>query len=247
MPGKYSLLFEGIDILYKNILTANLRGGNEESRDSASLCGLNVSKSISLLERYINEIELFNPAYGLVKVKDTNELIIKHILDSLAPLKIFIELFSNFRSVNQKTDMPRIADVGSGAGLPGFPLAIALPQCGFTLIERMGRRAGFLRNTKAVLELSNVVIEENDIEKTAPGRFDIITFRAFLPLEPELLKKLSAACAPGGIIAAYKGKKDKIEAEIAPLENYHSQCEILPLTVPFLDEERHLLLIKKPE
>ncbi len=92
---------------------------------------------LPLLERYIEEIELFNPAYGLVKVKDRRELIVKHILDSLAPIKIIRDLSKNSISL-------KIADVGSGAGLPGIPLAVCLPNAAFTLIERMGRRAGFL-------------------------------------------------------------------------------------------------------
>ncbi|MDR1058118.1 MAG: class I SAM-dependent methyltransferase, partial [Treponema sp.] len=96
------------------------------------------------LETYIAEIELFNPAYGLVGAGDRRELVIKHILDSLAPLGIIHRLLSAFPSPYN------IADAGSGAGLPGIPLAICLPDVSFTLIERMGRRAGFLRNTLAV-------------------------------------------------------------------------------------------------
>jgi len=195
---------------------------------------------ISLLERYINEIETFNPAYGLVGTTDTNELIIKHILDSLAPLGIITRL------LNQCDTLPRLqlADAGSGAGLPGIPLAIALSNCDFTLIERMGRRAGFLLNTKAVLALTNINIEENELEKTRDSRFKLITFRAFKPLEPKLLKALFRVCEPDGIIAAYKGKREKIEEEIAPLEKHCGKWEALPCPVPFLDEERHLLVIK---
>jgi 16S rRNA (guanine527-N7)-methyltransferase len=166
-----------------------------------------------------------------VGTSDTNELVIKHILDSLAPLGII----SGFSP-------SQIADAGSGAGLPGIPLAIALQECNFTLIERMGRRAGFLLNTKAALALSNVDIEEKELEKTAPGIFNLVTFRAFKPLDSKLLKTLFKICAPAGIIAAYKGKRDKIEAEMAPLCIEH---EIIPYSVPFLNEERHLLVIKK--
>jgi len=189
----------------------------------------------SLLLRYIKEIELFNPAYGLVGTNDSEELVIKHILDSLAPLGIISRLLA-------ETENAQIADAGSGAGLPGIPLAIALPNCRVTLIERMGRRAGFLWNTVAALNLSNVTVEEGEIEKTA-GRFSLVTFRAFKPLEPKLLAALFKACGESGIIAAYKGRREKIKQEMTPLEN-RAQWEALPYCVPFLNEERHLLVIK---
>jgi 16S rRNA (guanine527-N7)-methyltransferase len=174
-----------------------------------------------------------------VGTNNRRELITKHILDSLAPLGIIYRLMIN-------GGVPRIADVGSGAGLPGIPLALALPKCEFTLIERMGRRAGFLWNTKAALHLSNVTVEEGEIEKTT-GVFRLVIFRAFKPLEPKLLKALFSICKDGGFIAAYKGRREKIEQEMAPLEKLLDPSftwEAVPYEVPFLDEERHLLIIK---
>jgi len=196
-------------------------------------------KIISLLTRYIKEIELFNPAYGLVGTKDSEELVVKHILDSLAPLGIISRLLNETCAENT----PQIADAGSGAGLPGIPLAIAMPKCEFTLIERMGRRAGFLCGAKAVLALSNITVEEGELEKTS-GTFALVTFRAFKPLEPKLLKSLFSACAAGGVIAAYKGRRDKTEAELQALKDIRGKQEIIPYAVPFLDEERHLLIIR---
>ena len=207
---------------------------------------------LPLLSRYIEEIELFNPAYGLVKVRDREELIVKHILDSLAPLGIIRGLLEKSSSQNTKT----IADVGSGAGLPGIPLAICMPNVTFTLIERMGRRAGFLRDAVAVLGLTNVRVEEAEMEKLSPSAgnrgesflFDVIVFRAFKPLDDVILKRLFSLLAPGGIIAAYKGRRQSVEEEISRLESVHREAlpwEILPLEVPFLKEERRLLLIRK--
>jgi 16S rRNA (guanine527-N7)-methyltransferase len=123
-------------------------------------------------------------------------------------------------------------------------LAIALPECEFTLIERMGRRAGFLYNTSAVLKLSNVTIEEGEIEKTKSKRFSLVTFRAFKPMEPKLLKTLFKVCEKEGVIAAYKGKLEKIKIEMFPLEKICGGWTAIPYTVPFLDEKRHLLVIK---
>ena len=220
MKDGKALLAEGIEILRKS------------DEDIECLIATRKEDIISLLELYIKEIETFNPAYGLVGTNDTNELVIKHILDSLAPLGII------YRMLKGKN----IADAGSGAGLPGIPLAIALPNTHFTLIERMGRRAGFLLNTKAVLGLSSITVEESDLERVAKGRFDLVTFRAFKPLEPKLLKTLFKVCVPGGIIAAYKGKREKTEAQTALLQEYDWQ--IIPYSVPFLEEERNLLVIK---
>ena len=193
-----------------------------------------------LLTRYIEEIELFNPAYGLVKVSDRRELIVRHILDSLAPLNIIRNL-----------EKSRIADVGSGAGLPGIPLAICMPNAEFTLIERMGRRAGFLRNTLAILGLNNVRVEEKEMEKINPaGCFDIVVFRAFRPLERAIFKGLSRLLAADGVLAAYKGRRESLEDEMARLSKAAGKggaavsWEVFPLEVPFLEEERHLLLVR---
>ncbi|MCL2211069.1 MAG: 16S rRNA (guanine(527)-N(7))-methyltransferase RsmG [Treponema sp.] len=231
MSDARALLIEGIEILCEN------------DSDIELLIAPNKDKIVVLLCKYTNEIETFNPAYGLVGSRDTEELIIKHILDSLAPMGIISRLLSSLcglRTTQCETFL--IADAGSGAGLPGIPLAIAIPDAGFTLIERMGRRAGFLHNTKAVLSLANVNIEENELEKTAGGQFDLITFRAFAPLEPKLLKTLCKVCKPDGIIAAYKGRREKIEEELTSLQNLNLNYEIIPYKVPFLDEQRHLLI-----
>ena len=253
--------------------------------------GLFDDRFISLLTRYIEEIELFNAAYGLVKVKDRRELIVKHILDSLAPLSILQSKTSEsntssaisgindgkrnqiplplFGAPSQSLSGKKIADVGSGAGLPGIPLAICLPDTEFTLIERMGRRAGFLRDVLAVLGLSNVKVEEAQMEKLSiskTGLFDIIVFRAFKPLNSAILNGLLRLLAPDGIIAAYKGRRQSIEEEMNQLFEAANKStkrksitalsreqvpmeqvpwEQVPLEVPFLEEERHLLLIKK--
>ena len=208
---------------------------------------------LSILTKYIDEIELFNDAYGLVKVKDRQELIVKHILDSLAPLQILRRLLTEMPHIaGNSFDKPRFADVGSGAGLPGIPLAICMPDAQFTLIERMGRRAGFLRNTVAVLGLSNVNVEEADMEEIASSPcFDIVVFRAFRPLEPNIFKGLSKLLTEGGLLAAYKGRRLALEEEMANLRNAPKKgafpaigaWQALPLEVPFLEEERHLLVI----
>ena len=196
---------------------------------------------VSLLIRYIREIEFRNPALSLVGTNDPGELVSRHILDSLSPLGIMIRAIAGFSPA-------RVADVGSGAGLPGIPLAATMPDTLFTLIERKGRRAGFLRETVEALGLRNVAVEEAEMEKAKSGRFDLVTFRAFRPLEPKIYKKLSRLCAAGGTLAAYKGRLAKTEAEMAALERavptLAGRWEILPCPVPGLDGERHLAVVR---
>jgi 16S rRNA (guanine527-N7)-methyltransferase len=200
-----------------------------------------------LLDTYAGEIEALNPAYGLVNVSGREELIVKHILDSLAPLGYIAGLLApamgSVPTGSVPTEPVRLADAGSGAGLPGIPLAVCLPGVQVSLIERMTRRADFLRNAAAILRLSNVTVEETEMEKAPPGRFGVVAFRAFRPLEPGILKGLFRLLAPGGHLAAYKGRREKIEAEAVLLPESR---EIHPLFVPFLNEERHIVIIKKP-
>ena len=178
---------------------------------------------------------------GIVGTTDRRELIVRHILDSLAPLGII----SCFLAKNADAFA---VDVGSGAGLPGIPLAIALPHAHFTLMERSGRRANFLRNTRTALGIDNISVEEGEMEKAKPGRFSLVTFRAFRPLEPKIYKKLFRLCSDGGVLAAYKGRSEKIAAEMAALEaalpDAIIEWESLSCPVPMLDEQRHLVLIR---
>jgi 16S rRNA (guanine527-N7)-methyltransferase len=240
-----------------NLLEEGLIKLREGDGDIEAILAPRFEKALALLNAYIVEVELFNPAYGLVGTQNRDELIVKHILDSLTPLGIIRRLLNGQNS--SKIDVKdaealtqnqtvRIADVGSGAGLPGIPLAVCLPDISFTLIERMGRRTGFLRNTQAVIGLSNIVVEETEMEKAAPNRFGLITFRAFRPLDKTILKGLFRLCSDGGILAAYKGRRDKIDEEMAAAEKTMPEkpflWEAIPCTVPFLDEERHLLVIK---
>jgi 16S rRNA (guanine527-N7)-methyltransferase len=237
----------------ERILEPGLLRLAEEPR-TAPLIGPRLDRVGSLLARYAGEIERFNPAYGLVGARTREDLVVRHILDSLAPLGIIAGLLAERPPPGEPggaagggpQEPARIADVGSGAGLPGIPLAIALPEARFTLIERMGRRAGFLRNTIAVLGLDNAAVEEGDMEKAEPGRFGLLCFRAFRPLEAPVLKALYRLLAPGGIIAAYKGRAEAIQAEMEAAGDWAGPWESLSCPVPGLEEERHLVVLRGP-
>ncbi|MDR2842418.1 MAG: 16S rRNA (guanine(527)-N(7))-methyltransferase RsmG [Spirochaetaceae bacterium] len=198
------------------------------------------------LNKYISEIELFNSAYGLVNYKTKDELVIKHILDSLAPLGILRRMHDNSKnSAANAVPALHFADAGSGAGLPGIPLAIAMPYVRWTLIERMERRANFLRATCAILNLTNVEVSQNDVETLKNTNFDLITFRAFTPLESNIINKLFALLKKDAVIAAYKGRMEKINTELNSLDskkiNYHTE----DYEVPFLDASRRMVILTK--
>ncbi len=183
------------------------------------------------LAAYRTQIETWNERLGLVSLKGPDDLTVKHLLDSLAPWKILGEF--GFSS---------LADLGSGAGFPGIPLALTFPQVRTVLVERMERRAGFLTATLEALHRPEVVVLQRTFEEVK-DRFDLVTFRAFTPLEPKVVKKMKRLLAPQGRIAAYKGRREVIDAELAELGPLASGVEIIPLKVPFLDEERHLVII----
>jgi 16S rRNA (guanine527-N7)-methyltransferase len=184
------------------------------------------------LAAYQHEIETWNERLGLVSLKDDSDLVVKHLLDSLAPWSL-LEGFG-FGSM---------ADLGSGAGFPGIPLALTFPAARTVLVERMERRAGFLESTLVALRRPDVVVLQRTFEEVKDS-FDLVTFRAFTPLETKIVKKMRKILVPGGRIAAYKGRREVIDAELAGLGPLADGAEVIPLKVPFLEEERHLVILK---
>lgn len=142
------------------------------------------------LEKYYDLVKLFNPALGLVSATD-EALITRHLLDSLAPLPVIREAVRKFTPENGNSSV-EIADLGSGNGMPGLVLACASKtDWHFSLVERMGRRTGFLRNAVAVTGLSETVsVLQADMEKL-DRTFDVLVMRAFRPfdvIEKQLLR-----------------------------------------------------------
>lgn len=176
---------------------------------------------------YLALIEKWNRVYNLTAVREPGQMLAHHLLDSLA--------------VAPHLEGARLADVGSGAGLPGIPLALARPQLAVTLIESSHKKAAFLRQAAIELGLENVEVVNARVETwEAPRRFDIVISRAFSDL-PEFVALAGRLCAGGGVLAAMKGVHPF--EELAQLPTPYRTRAVIPLTVPGLDAERHLVLI----
>ena len=205
---------------------------------SAGLAALGMGASSELAARlraYIAEIERLNPSLGLVGASG-EDLIVKHILDSLAPIAVVRRL------LGERT-RPRVADLGTGAGLPGVPLALALPEAEVALVDRMTRRTDFLRSLLELLPLPNADVIETQVEH-ARGSYDLVTYRAFRPFERKLFKRVFALCDADGAVLAYKGRVDKARAELSEIEGLYSSSEIIPIQVPFLVDERCVVVMR---
>lgn len=209
-------------------------------------CGIQkerVEEVSAKIETYIKEIILFNSAYNLTNTSDHDELVIRHILDSLAAYK---PLFSLAQKLSNDNPLFTIADIGSGGGLPGIPLSIVFPEYNFSLVERMSKRCAFLENCAAILGLKNVKVYNLEAEKVDEEAFDIAVFRAFRPLDVDMTKTLLRLTKTGGYLAAYKAKLENIRAEMEGIKNLAKDYSIVELKVPFLtDSERNLVLVNK--
>ena len=202
------------------------------------------------MEAYIKEIALFNSAYNLTNTSDRNELAVRHIFDSLAA---FPKICSKIEAAGPMVEHDEIiiADIGSGGGLPGIPLAAAFALCGkenlrFELVERMEKRCAFLENCAAILGLKNVTVVNSEAERLPEKAYNFITFRAFRPLDKKMTKTLLRIVKDGGSLFAYKAKQESIKEEMAGITSLVPEYEVSPLSVPGLeDSERNLVIIRK--
>lgn len=207
---------------------------------------LNLSEEqINQLEMYIQEVLEFNKGYNLMKAEDANELAVNHILDSLVAVPHIKNLISKVSDEKNKTVLD-IADIGSGGGCPGIPLAIAFPEHNFSLVERMEKRCGFLLSVVNKLGLKNVKVECKAVDTMPTEVFDIEVFRAFHPFDLKITNLLLRMLRKGGYLAAYKAREERIIAEMDSIKLIVKNYEKIKMIVPFLeDHERNLVIIKK--
>ncbi len=226
-----------------------LKNGIEEIL-KADFFSIQTEKNDELFEKltvFTNLLLEWNKKFDLVNAETEDEIAARHILDSLAGASAICAELSN-----RKRENATIADIGSGAGFPGIPLACLLPNQKFVFVERMSKRCNFLQNCVRELGLLNVEVEENQAERLSQNRFFVATFRAFRPLEKKMLRVLLRILENGGFLAAYKARKTSIDAELSALE-FLPPHKIVELSVPFLtqstkkgeERERNLVIIEK--
>lgn len=177
------------------------------------------------LVRLLDELDVWNARMNLTAIRERPQQITKHLLDSLST-------YSHLQGT-------RIADVGTGAGFPGLPLAIVAPDRHFTLIDSTAKKLKFIDHVVALLGLANVETVHTRAESYRPKeRFDCVLSRAVGPIE-NFVKWAGHLCAGGGRLLAMKGRYPT--DELARLPSGWKLAKVHRLTVPGLDEERHLV------
>jgi 16S rRNA (guanine527-N7)-methyltransferase len=176
----------------------------------------------------VDELARWNRRYNLTAITDLDGMVTHHLLDSLA--------------IHPDLRGGRIADIGTGAGFPGLPLALVNPARHFTLIDSVGKKISFVAHAARTLGLANVEALQVRAEALSPAQpFDTLTARAFAPL-PELLARVGRLCARDGQVLAMKGKwpADELAALAAPWRLAGGR----ELTVPGLAEARCVLVLR---
>lgn len=191
--------------------------------------GLALGRDVpSRLLEYLALLDKWNRIYNLTAIRGGARSVSGHLLDCLA--------------VVPHVTGARVLDVGSGAGLPGIPIALAKPEARVTLLDSNHKKAAFLRQAVVELQLKNVnVICERVENWRPPDKFDCIISRAFAEIA-EFVASASHLLAPGGIFASMKGVHPYDEIERLPHD--FRVKEVLRLRVPMLAAERHLVLIE---
>ena len=188
-------------------------------------------KLVANLAHYAELLKKWNNVYNLTAITKTEEIAYKHFLDSLLILPYLTG--------------ENVLDVGTGAGIPGIPLALASPQKQFTLLDSNSKKTRFLKQVVTELKLPNVKVEHFRIEEYAPeNKFDIVLTRAFAELKV-ITEKTAHVLAPQGEIVAMKGKLD--QQELAMLSDAFEIIEIVRIDTKtkYADQlgERHVIRI----
>lgn len=182
----------------------------------------------SQLVKLVELLHKWNKAYNLTSVRDPQEMLVKHILDSLVVSRYLVG--------------ERFIDVGTGPGLPGLPLAIANPDKTFYLLDSLGKRISFIRNAVRELGLTNVEPVLSRVEEYQPEqKFDGVLSRAFASLA-DMTQWCRHLPNENGVFYALKGQYQTEEVKI--LSNDFQVIDVVTLDVPELVGERHLVKIK---
>lgn len=186
---------------------------------------INQPEAVAPLAAFVALLVRWNRVYNLTSVRRPEDMVFRHILDSVAVLPWL--------------HGPRVLDVGSGAGLPGIPLAILQPACTFWLLDSNGKRTRFMQQAVVELGLTNVQVVQARIEAYQPAApFDSILSRAFATLA-DMLHAAGPLCAPGGRLLALKGVHPDDELAAVPAD--YAVRGVHRLIVPGLAAERHVV------
>lgn len=181
------------------------------------------------LQQLLDELERWNRTYNLTAITKREDMVTHHLLDSLA--------------VSPELQGTTIADVGTGAGFPGLPLAVLNPERRFTLIDSAGKKIRFVSHVAHALGLTNVEALHVRVESLRPEKpFDTVVTRAFAPL-PEMLEKVAPLCGPATHVVAMKGKWPR--EEIAAIPVGWRVVRSRDLVVPGLKESRCAILLTR--
>lgn len=201
-------------------------------RLSAGLQAMHIASEMTSQERllaYLGLLARWNKAFNLTAVRDPVQMVPAHLLDSLA--------------ISPYLAGERVLDLGTGPGLPGIPLAILQPERNFTLLDSNGKKTRFVAQAVVELGLANVEVVRTRAETYRPPTgFDRITARAFADLKT-ILTLAGPLLRPGGRLLAMKGQRAEIDAELADLTLDPQAVRVIPLQVPQLQRERHLVQI----
>ena len=197
--------------------------------DGMAQLGIEASaEQTALLLRYIDLLVTWNNAYNLTAIRDPLQMIALHLLDSLAVLPYLQG--QNF------------IDVGTGAGLPGIPLAIMCPDKRFTLLDSNGKKTRFLFHARTQLRLLNLTEVKARVEQfVPPEKYDVVLSRAFTSVV-DIVDKCQHLVKDDGFFYAMKGKLPN--SELSDLSKDYKVEAAHPLQVPGVDAERHLLIIR---
>ena len=202
-------------------------------RSGATGLGLDLTEAQLLqLMAYLDLIQKWNRVYNLTAVRDPQEMLTHHLLDSLTAVAPLVR--------HTRGQPARVLDVGSGGGLPGVVLAICRPELDVSCVDTVGKKAAFVQQVAASLRLSNLRGIHARVE-SLPGPFDVICCRAFASL-PDFVKGSRSALAAQGVWMAMKGKHPQAEIDALPADVQVFHVE--PLTVPGLDVERCMVWLR---